>query len=348
MCMIVKNEEQVLDRCLTSVVKFADEIIIVDTGSSDGTIDIARKYTKHVYTFEWVDDFALARNYSFSLATSDYVMWIDADDVVPDSSVIKLLELKQNMTADCYMMPYHVGFDGNYVTHSYYRERILNSKVGYVWHGCVHECITPSGVIEYVDIPLEHRKIKVGYSDRNLKIYENKLQHTQLDPRETYYYARELYYHARYQDCVDTMNKFFNMGGFVENIIDGHIITSACYVELKDVKNALIELYHTFDYDVPRANVCCKLGDIYKCMSKYKIAIHWYNQATKCEVCDKKGGFVENECYNYYPYLQMCVCYYQLGNYKLAQQFNYLAGKFKTNDKYVEHNKKVFKKLLEK
>ena len=69
LCMIVKDEEQVLNRCLTSVEGIADEIIIVDTGSTDKTKDIAKKFTDKIYDFKWVNDFSKARNYSFSKAS---------------------------------------------------------------------------------------------------------------------------------------------------------------------------------------------------------------------------------------------------------------------------------------
>ena len=82
LCMIVKNEEMVLKRCLDSVKNIVDEIIIVDTGSTDKTKDIAKKFTKNIYDFKWIDDFAAARNYSFSKATKEYIMWLDADDVI--------------------------------------------------------------------------------------------------------------------------------------------------------------------------------------------------------------------------------------------------------------------------
>ncbi len=65
-CMIVKNEESVLERCLSTVRGIADELIIVDTGSTDGTKEIARKFTEQVYDFVWCDDFSKARNFSFS------------------------------------------------------------------------------------------------------------------------------------------------------------------------------------------------------------------------------------------------------------------------------------------
>ena len=85
--MIVKNEASVLARCLDSVRGAVDEIVIADTGSTDETPAIARRYTDMVYPFAWCDDFSAARNFCFSKATGDYLMWLDADDVLPEASV---------------------------------------------------------------------------------------------------------------------------------------------------------------------------------------------------------------------------------------------------------------------
>ena len=79
--MIVKNEESVLARCLKSIEPLADEIVIADTGSTDSTKRIASRFTDRVYDFPWNDDFSEARNFSFSKAVMDYIMWMDADDV---------------------------------------------------------------------------------------------------------------------------------------------------------------------------------------------------------------------------------------------------------------------------
>ncbi|HTG69016.1 MAG TPA: glycosyltransferase family 2 protein, partial [Candidatus Udaeobacter sp.] len=97
LCMIVKNEEQVLDRCLNSVKDLVDEIVIVDTGSTDSTKEIAANYTDRIFHFEWIDDFSAARNYSFRHATKDYILWLDADDLLQENDLEKFKALKQTL-----------------------------------------------------------------------------------------------------------------------------------------------------------------------------------------------------------------------------------------------------------
>ena len=82
LCMIVKNEEDILARCLDSLKGLMDEIIIVDTGSTDRTKEIAANYTDKIYDFSWCDDFAAARNFSFYKATKEYIYAPDADEVL--------------------------------------------------------------------------------------------------------------------------------------------------------------------------------------------------------------------------------------------------------------------------
>ena len=77
LCMIVRNEEAVLGRCLDSVADLVDEIILVDTGSTDNTKAVAAEYAAKIYDFPWCDDFSAARNYAVSQAVGDYWLWLD-------------------------------------------------------------------------------------------------------------------------------------------------------------------------------------------------------------------------------------------------------------------------------
>lgn len=94
LCMIVKSEEEVLERCLNSLKGLMDEIIIVDTGSTDSTKEIAARYTDKIYDFSWCDDFAAARNFSFSKATQEYIYAPDADEVLDDTNRRRFMMLK--------------------------------------------------------------------------------------------------------------------------------------------------------------------------------------------------------------------------------------------------------------
>ena len=97
LCMIVKNEEEVLDRCLSSIADLMDEIIIVDTGSTDRTKEIARRYTSKIYDFTWTGNFADARNYSFSKASAQYIYCADADEVLDAENHAKFRLLKKGL-----------------------------------------------------------------------------------------------------------------------------------------------------------------------------------------------------------------------------------------------------------
>ncbi len=113
LCMIVKNEEDVLARCLESVSDLMDEMIILDTGSTDDTKAVAGRFTENVHDFQWIDDFAAARNAAFEKATMEYIFWLDADDVLEEKDRMKFAVLKKSLdpSVDSVTMEYHLAFD---------------------------------------------------------------------------------------------------------------------------------------------------------------------------------------------------------------------------------------------
>ena len=131
LCMIVKNEEAVLERILKPVSQVMDAILIADTGSSDRTKEIAEQYTSLVYDFPWCDDFSAPRNFLLEKVRTDYWMWMDADDVLNEENLEKLKSLKEALDpgTDVVMMEYAAGFDqSGRTTFSYFRERIMKTS----------------------------------------------------------------------------------------------------------------------------------------------------------------------------------------------------------------------------
>ena len=97
--MIVRDEEANISHCLESVRGLFDEIVVLDTGSKDRTIEIARSFGARVFDFVWVDDFAAGRNAALARARGDYAFWLDADDVIEPSERAKLQGLLGGLAA---------------------------------------------------------------------------------------------------------------------------------------------------------------------------------------------------------------------------------------------------------
>lgn len=345
--MIVKDEEKYLGRCLKNVKDIFDEIIIVDTGSTDNTKNIAEKYTEKIYDFKWVNDFGKARNFAFSKAKKDYIMWLDADDVIPEEEIEKLKELKETMdkTIDIYMLKYNVGFDneGN-CNFSFSRERIIKNNKKYKWIDRVHEYIPIKGKVEYLDIFIEHKKQHV-FSERNLKIYEEmESKQEKFSPRNLYYYSRELVTHKKYKKAIRYLNEFIEGNlGWIEDKIKACELLYECNLALDD-DNAVKYLYKTFEYALPRSKVCCLIASDFKEKGLYDEAIYWYKIAIASSM-NKVHGFYEKDYDEFIPFLNLVVCYDKLGKIQEAKTCHAVTKNLKPNHTSVIHNEKYFADL---
>ncbi len=177
LCMIVRDEAFFLARCLDAVVEYIDEIVIVDTGSKDETREIAARYTDNLYQFEWVDDFAAARNFSLSKATGDWILVLDADELVEPQGMAKLRTAIGQTDQDAFFLiqynynndplirdwqpikqpsPYSAGYAG-------YRRnpigRLFRNGKNIHFQGAVHEVIDRSLVdlkYQILEVALHH------------------------------------------------------------------------------------------------------------------------------------------------------------------------------------------------
>lgn len=347
LCMIVKDEEEVLDRCLSCFGKLADEIIIVDTGSGDRTKEIAGNYTDRIYDFVWRNDFSAARNYGLEKASMEYCMWVDADDVMTGAAQEEFLEMKERISVDTdiIMMPYQTGFDEeDRPVFTYYRERIVRNTGAFRFAGKVHETIPLHGKVQYEEIPIEHRKIKAGDPGRNLNIYRKMEENgEEFDSRSLYYYGRELLTHGNFEKAARIFRAFLDRpDGWMENQIDAARLLARCLRETGREKEALEALFSSFRYDVPRGETCCDLGKYFLDRGGYEQSAFWYRQALLAKKAASSGAFVEEDCYGFLPAISLCVCFDRMGNQEEAERYNELAGRFKPESEYVRLNRQYF------
>lgn len=174
-CLIVKNEERTLDRCLDSIHGHVDEIVVVDTGSHDRTKDVARRYTPRILDYPWRHDFAAARQFSFDRATGDWAFWLDADDVVHNAAAIRAATAAAPPDVNCFYWKYRAGADphGN-STCEFWRERLVRNDRSFRWCGRVHEVLVPrSRAVVRRDedvLVVHHRQTEGRDPRRNLEI----------------------------------------------------------------------------------------------------------------------------------------------------------------------------------
>lgn len=348
--MIVKNECDTLPRALENIRDAVDEIVIVDTGSTDGTQAIADRYADRLLDFAWCDDFSAARNYALAHCTTDYFMWLDADDVVPKKTTAAIKRLfKSDALPEVIMLPYVAAVDeyGKPVF-SYCRERIIKNRSGYLWQGRVHEAIAPRQSVIYLNAPIIHAK-PIGKADgrRNLDIYNAMRSRGEaFSPRERYYYSRELFFNGYIREAARELEIFLDCAtAFAANRADGAITLSRCREILGDVDGAVAAALNSLTYAPPCGESCCRLGELYLAECDYTTAAFWFECALRLKPRPDRGAFVQSDCYGYIPLMYLTVCHDRLGNTKKAFGYHRRAAILRPTDKNVLINADYFASL---
>lgn len=197
LCMIVKNEEKYLHRCLSSIKDSVDEMIIVDTGSTDGTVEIAKSFNAKVYFFEWNSNFSEARNESLKYATKDWILILDGDDEFCSEDIQSFKELlNSDMDPNAVYSFETLNYCGSTISEDNIsvnlNPRLFKNNNGYCYEGTVHNQLV-NRRIPYKDITKPIRIYHYGYLEdvmkskdkrsRNIPLLEEQLR---LDPKNRY------------------------------------------------------------------------------------------------------------------------------------------------------------------
>ena len=300
-CMIVKNEEAVLARCLDSLAGIADEIVIVDTGSTDGTKEIAARYTDRIYDFVWVDDFAAARNFAFSKATMDYIYSADADEVLEENDRKKFLQLKEVMLPEIeivemiYVNPAECNMVYNFIKEP--RPKLFKRLREFRFIDPIHETVALDPVVYSSDIEVQHRP-QASHAARDFAAMERELKRRgTLSDRLFSMYAKELFISGTEADFTTALKWFEKRSRDERTSGDGHL-EAICVVAktyaLQGKWEALLALL------LPRVAQGGKLpAELYFLLGEYyegterETAIQWYSKAAfeaECYVCISYGG----------------------------------------------------------
>lgn len=197
LCMIVKNEERILRRCLDSVADLVEEIVIVDTGSTDRTKEIAAEYTENLYEFAWTGNFSDARNFAFSKCTAQYIYTADADEVIDEENRQRFLDLKQVLLPEIEIVQMKYGnqlqFSTIYNFDEEYRPKLYKRLREFVWEYPIHEAVRLTPVIYDSDIVITHLP-EALHTGRDIAAFEKMVANGEhLDRKLCGLYARELF-----------------------------------------------------------------------------------------------------------------------------------------------------------
>jgi len=361
LCMIVKNEAATLPHCLSSIKDVVDEIIIVDTGSTDNTVKIARQFTDKIVHFEWTHDFAAARNFAFSLGVMDYLMWLDADDVLTPEDRRKLRTLKQKLTnEDVITTKYNCTHDeyGN-VTLQSIRERLVSRSYfdTVKWEGGIHEIIPVQkdfkGRVFHSDVVITHTS-NHNPSDtnspefkRNFEILERTVNREEHSLVNSYYYACSLKALHRYDDALKWLHKYFNMPEIKDyGDVNAYLVAHDIYLEKGDLNAAYKILADNERQNAHMAEYYTALGRFFqKHVNDAQKAEGAYKKALRCTGISHDGIMAIGRSMDYYyflPYVGLGELATATGDYKKALMYYEKALSYKPNDPIAG---RIFEKL---
>lgn len=286
LCMIVKNEEQVLARCLDGVADLMDEIIIVDTGSTDKTKEIASRYTDKIYDFVWVDDFSAARNFAFSKATMDYIYSADADEVLDEANRKKYRILKESLLPEIEIVQMKYANQLQYGTvYNYdeeYRPKLFKRLRGFEWQEPIHENVRLDPIVYDSEIVIMHMP-QCSHTDRDLANFRKQTDRgVRLSAHLHEMYARELFVSGTDEDFL-AAEKFFQDSARDTARTPKEFTQACCVVARAARLRGDSEKFFKYAMKLvagdATAEICCELGDFYMSRKDYEEAAVWYYNA---------------------------------------------------------------------
>ena len=291
--IIAKNNEAILARLLASLQPLRDalpvEVVVLDTGSTDRTREVATEAGCRVESYEWRQDFAHARNAALDACRSPWLMWADTDEVFSEDACDQLAAL----------VPTLGDVDVVYTSWLWHptltivRERLFRAAAGCRWEGAVHEVVTPpdwSRVLRRPDIVIEHRQVGTpARTDRNITILEAQLAAGNRTSRNLFYYGNELRERGRLPEAAAAYREYLQAPSWPPERHQALLHLAACTGKEQPLHDAI-------KLDPSRAEGWVRLAQHYGRAGKWEKAIPCWETALCCP--RPSEGMVAEECYS--------------------------------------------------
>jgi hypothetical protein len=319
--MIVKNEADILSRCLDSVADIMDEIIIVDTGSTDETKKVAARYTDQIFDFAWIHDFAAARNFAFSKASCEYIYSADADEVVDAVNRQRLKDLKGSLDGKVELVQmYYVNqlkFGTVYNFDREYRPKLFKRCRAFSWIDPIHETIRLEPVIFDSEIEIIHEP-KESHASRDLEVFRRITVETEalaggwpLSKRLHNLYARELFITGENDDFLKAEAYFEASAANTDFSLD-QVKEAACVVARSArLRGETAKFFKFALKDIGSegcSEMCCELGAYYQAQGDFSEAVVWFYNAAF-----ETASILDIRTSGAIPLLGLAECYEALG-----------------------------------
>lgn len=351
LAMIVKNEAENLPRVFESIKDCFDQICITDTGSTDETKEVAKQLGAEVYDFEWCDDFAAARNASYQPLKTDFIFWMDGDDVLEGREEFISWRDEIMHLADFWLAYYIYASkaDGQPAC-TFVRERVTRRSKNLRWKYFVHEGIVPSSDTKVNFIPSWRIRHMRGEADlakdrsRNLSLFERNK--TKIDSRMMYYWGKELFEAGKRFDAIRKLEEVLALNDpqmeLHDRILAMQYLTIS-YMEFSQFEKAQSLALTAIQLAPQRAEFYVAVGDCYLKMNQLQNAIPFFQAASKCHLPAGNAVispiFFHEDAYTFYPKNQLSRIYANLGKMDEAKEIAFRA--------YAEHKNPESKQLLD-
>ncbi len=321
-CMIVKNEEKHLERCLNSIADLAEELIIVDTGSTDRTKEIAEKYSAKIYDFEWMEDFAAARNFSFSKATMDYIYQADADEVLDETNRIRFNHLKQMLSAevDVVQMYYCNELESNnlYNEKKTYLPKMYKRIRKFYFEDPIHEHVRLEPLIYDSDIEIQHLPEEI-HSKRDFKGFKRMIDTgMRLSHRLHNMYAAELFISGEAKDFLDSKEFFIESINDIDRSTVEKKEAAAVLVKIALIEKDIVNILKYVLKDTVNnmsSEMCYLIGEFFYEQGDYNEASLWYYNSVY-----KYKSILHMKIKDIYAKEQLADCYEKTGKHSEAKK----------------------------